>query len=175
MPIVPKAPEAETRRATAYRSGGGGGGDRSNLRLVVYGPGTFTAYPLPPAGTLTLGRSATADVPIDDPQVSRQHARLHVGEVMELEDLGSANGTKCRNLPLAPNERRPLGPGDVFAIGASLLVVQVGAGPLFLWTEGAFRERLQRECADAAAGAHQLALFHVVTDEVTPAPPLVVR
>src|SRR3954462_5878277 len=109
MPTAPKTPEAETKRAPAYRSGGGGGGgavDRTHLRLVVYGPGTFTAYPLPHTGALTLGRSANADVMIDDPQASRQHARLPVGEVMELEDLGSANGTKCRNLPLQPSERR---------------------------------------------------------------------
>jgi two-component system response regulator AtoC len=173
MRTVPKTPEAETRRATAYRSdGGGAAADRTSLRLVVYGPGTFTAYPLPPAGALTLGRSNTADVLIDDPQASRQHARLHLGDAIELEDLGSANGTKCRNVALAPNERRPIAPGDVFAIGASLLVVQAGAGPLFLWTESAFLERLQRECLDAERAGGELALFHLATDEVTPAPPV---
>ncbi|MCU1279864.1 MAG: uncharacterized protein JWM53_3410 [bacterium] len=170
MATAPKAPEAETRRAAAYRPGGGG--DRTNLRLVVYGPGSFTAYPLPPAGTLTLGRSTSADVLLDDPQASRLHARLHLGDAMELEDLGSANGTKCRNVPLPPSERRPLSTGDVFAIGASLLVVQAGAGPLFLWTEGAFTDRLARECADAAAAHRALVLFHIATDEVTPAPPV---
>ena len=59
-----------------------------------------------------------------------------------------------------------------FAIGASLLVVQAGAGPLFLWTESAFSERVQRECVDAASGHRELALFHIATDEVTPAPPV---
>ena len=164
------AREAETRRAAVYRGSDSGGGDRSNLRLVVYGPGSFNAYPLPPAGTLTLGRSTSVDVPIDDPQVSRQHARLHVGGTLEVEDLGSANGTKCRNEPLAPHERRPIGPGDVIALGAWLCVVQTGSGPLFLWTESAFVERLQRELGDAARTQRELVLLHLAVDGVAAAP-----
>jgi two-component system response regulator AtoC len=165
---VPDAREAETRRAAVYRSEGGG--DRANLRLVVYGPGSFNAYPLPHAGTLTLGRSTSVDVPIDDPQVSRQHARLHVGATLELEDLGSANGTKCRNEPLAPHERRPIAPGDVIALGAWLCVVQTGSGPLFLWTDHAFVERLQRELGDAARTQRELVLLHLAVDGVAAAP-----
>ena len=166
---MPDAREAETRRAAVYRSDGGGG-DRTSLRLVVYGPGSFNAYPLPHAGTLTLGRSTTVDVPIDDPQVSRQHARLHVGGTLELEDLGSANGTKCRNEPLAPHERRPIAPGDVIALGAWLCVVQTGSGPLFLWTDSALVERLQRELGDAARTQRELVLLHLAVDGVAAAP-----
>lgn len=45
-------------------------------------------------GTLTLGRSRQCEVPIADPSVSRQHARLRIqaAEIV-LEDLGSSNGT----------------------------------------------------------------------------------
>jgi two-component system response regulator AtoC len=156
--------EAETKRASVYRSSN----DRGDRRLVVYGPGTFAAYPLPARGTITLGRSTSADVNIDDPQVSRRHACLYLDAGVELEDLGSANGTRCRNLPVASHERRAINPGDVIAIGASLLVVQAGAGPLFLWTAGSFLARLARECADAARGSRELALLHVSSD--TPEP-----
>ncbi|HEY2743783.1 MAG TPA: sigma 54-interacting transcriptional regulator [Polyangia bacterium] len=166
---MPDTREAETRRAAVYR-GDGGGGDRASLRLVVYGPGSFNAYPLPPAGTLTLGRSTSADVPIDDPDVSRQHARLHVGGTLEIEDLGSANGTKCHSVPLAPHERRPIAPGDVIALGTWLCVVQTGSGPLFLWTESAFVERVQKGLADAARSQRELVLLHLAVDGVAAAP-----
>jgi DNA-binding NtrC family response regulator len=152
-----------------YR-GGGDGGEPPILRLVVYGPGGFNAYPLPRAGTLTLGRSTTADVPIDDPQVSRHHARLHVGATLEIEDLGSANGTRFRDAPLPPNERRPVAPGDVIALGAWLCVVQTGSGPLLLWTESAFGERVERELAEAARAQRELVLLHLAVDDVSAAP-----
>jgi DNA-binding NtrC family response regulator len=109
-------------------------------------------------------------VPIDDPQVSRQHARLHVGATLEVEDLGSANGTKCRNEALPPHERRPIAPGDVIALGAWLCVVQTGSGPLFLWTESAFVARVQRELGDAARTPRELALLHLAVDGVSAAP-----
>ena len=136
----------------------------------MYGPGGFNAYPLPRAGTLTLGRSTSADVPIDDPQVSRQHARLHVGATLEIEDLGSANGTRFRDAPLPPNERRPVAPGDVIGLGAWLCVVQTGSGPLFLWTESAFVDRVQRELAEAARAQRELVLSHLAVDDVAAAP-----
>ena len=162
------ARDAETRRAAVYR--GADGADGTDLRLVVYGPGGFDARPLPRSGSLTLGRAPDADVFLDDPLVSRHHARLHVGRTLELEDLGSANGTQCRNVPLSPHERRPVVPGDVFAVGAWLCVVQVGSGPLFLWTENAFAERVQRELADAARTSRAVALLHLAVDAAGAAP-----
>jgi two-component system response regulator AtoC len=160
-------PEAETRRASVYRPRAS---DRAERRLVVYGPGTFAAYALPLRGTFILGRSAQADVNIDDPQVSRRHACLHLGEAIELEDLGSANGTRCRNVPVAAHDRRPIQPGDVIAIGASLLVVQAGAGPLFLWTAESFTARLERECAAAARERRAFVLLRVAVDAGSAAP-----
>ena len=162
------ARDAETRRAAVYR--GADGADGADLRLVVYGPGGFDARPLPRSGSLTLGRAPDADVFLDDPLVSRHHARLHVGRTLELEDLGSANGTQCRNVPLSPHERRPVVPGDVFAVGAWLCVVQVGSGPLFLWTENAFVERVQRELADAGRASRAVALLHLAVDAAGAAP-----
>ena len=46
------------------------------------------------AGEYTIGRDAAADVVLDSATVSRYHARLRVsGAGVELEDLGSKNGT----------------------------------------------------------------------------------
>ncbi|MCT1478937.1 FtsK/SpoIIIE domain-containing protein [Microbacterium sp. p3-SID336] len=43
-------------------------------------------------GTIVLGRDESCDVVIDDPLVSKKHARLEIGDRVELIDLNSANG-----------------------------------------------------------------------------------
>jgi hypothetical protein len=46
-----------------------------------------------PAGDTLIGRSAACHVTIEDPLVSRQHARIHIrGGRATIEDLGSRNG-----------------------------------------------------------------------------------
>ena len=53
----------------------------------------FADFPLQP-GDYVLGRSSECDLAILDPTISRQHARLRVGEAMiQVTDLGSRNGT----------------------------------------------------------------------------------
>ena len=66
----------------------------AGLRLYVTGAHAFTSHPLPASGALTLGRGADCDIAIDDTSVSRLHAVLHVGAVLEIEDRGSHNGTR---------------------------------------------------------------------------------
>ncbi len=48
---------------------------------------------LPERGTLTLGRGEECEIRIVHRSVSRRHAVLHLGPVLQLEDLGSSNGT----------------------------------------------------------------------------------
>ncbi|WP_299050515.1 FHA domain-containing protein [uncultured Nocardioides sp.] len=73
------------------------------------------------AATLSIGRSRTSDVFLDDPLVSRQHATLELGAMQPvLRDLGSFNGTHV-------NGRRiqgpvPLSGGDEVAIGNQTFV-----------------------------------------------------
>ena len=43
-------------------------------------------------GSTIIGRTAPADIVLEDPLVSRQHARLEVGTHIEIVDLNSANG-----------------------------------------------------------------------------------
>lgn len=64
---------------------------------------------------LIIGRSATADVVLDDRFLSREHARLfRDGERLMVEDLGSYNGTFLNDTRLtAPAELRP---GDVIRL-----------------------------------------------------------
>lgn len=89
--------------------------------LVVGGPCTGRRLLVPSDGTwVELGRQAEALLP--DPFVSRRHvrARLGSGERIEVEDLGSANGSWVRGARL--DGATPLGPGDALEAGSSLLV-----------------------------------------------------
>lgn len=68
---------------------------------------------------LVLGRIAGCDIVIDDTKASRRHARiLSSGGVVEVEDLGSSNGTLLNGKPV---QKRVLRDGDVIQIGATSL------------------------------------------------------
>lgn len=58
---------------------------------VRSGPDAGREFALP-AGHSIIGRGAGADVELSDPLVSKRHARLEVGQSIELVDLNSANG-----------------------------------------------------------------------------------
>ena len=60
---------------------------------VVDGPDSGQDFPLR-KGSNQIGRSRrNCDVVLSDPQVSKEHLRINVGDVLELIDLGSSNGT----------------------------------------------------------------------------------
>jgi two-component system response regulator AtoC len=80
--------------------------------------------PLTGAKRYLLGRAPECDVVIDDPSVSRQHARLIAGNRFSLEDLGSTNGTAVMGRKLAPGERAGLTFGEVFEVGSATLLIQ---------------------------------------------------
>src|SRR5262249_54527917 len=47
-----------------------------------------------PGARLVVGRAPASPVPHDHPHTSRRHAPIHVGDPMEVEDLGSTNGPR---------------------------------------------------------------------------------
>jgi hypothetical protein len=62
-----------------------------------------------------VGRDVSCDLTIEAPRISRQHAVLHLhDDFVELEDLGSSNGTWCQGLRV---ERRKLVHGDEVQFG----------------------------------------------------------
>lgn len=77
---------------------------------------------------LTMGRVAGCDVVIDDTKASRRHARIVMqGGVVEIEDLGSSNGTLLNGKPV---QRRVVRDGDEIRIGATTIVyVERAAAP----------------------------------------------
>lgn len=66
----------------------------------------------------TLGRSPENEIVLADPLVSRQHARLVLGEGLAIEDLGSLNGTFVNGERVG---RTTLAPNDAIVIGETKL------------------------------------------------------
>jgi two-component system, NtrC family, response regulator AtoC len=91
--------------------------------LLVVASGVTSSYPLEPNARLLIGRAKHADVRIDHPSVSREHAALEVGSTVCIRDLGSANGTRVRGAMLDTETSLAVAPGDVIDLGEVLLVV----------------------------------------------------
>ncbi|MFM1871707.1 MAG: hypothetical protein RL398_1129 [Planctomycetota bacterium] len=76
---------------------------------------------------LTLGRVSGCDVVLQDGKASRRHAKIVVeAGVVELEDLGSSNGTLLNGKPVT---RRVLRGGDEIQIGATVITYVEGEAP----------------------------------------------
>jgi len=147
-------------------------GSSSGYYLLVMGPELFTTYPLPPTGTLTIGRAENAEVRLADPLASRLHARLHVGDALQIEDLGSANKTRVREVPLSPGERLTIAPGEAIAIGSTILMVQQRLPPRvrLVRPHGYLEARLEEECARSEMTRDPFALVRLhVEGELSPA------
>jgi transcriptional regulator with PAS, ATPase and Fis domain len=114
------------------------------LELIVSHGGDRQVYSLPKSGHVELGRSETCTVRLDHSGISRHHVRLYIGSQLEVEDLGSANGTwlfRCSTFDtsdetaqanmdrrLTAGERVPLAPGDTLRIGPMLIELRRIAG-----------------------------------------------
>jgi hypothetical protein len=93
--------------------------------LVIH-QGSAAGSEHPVDGELILGREdGTADLVLDDPGVSRRHARvLPENGAVIVEDLGSSNGTYVNGERISgPVE---LGAGDEVQVGATVLGVEGG-------------------------------------------------
>ncbi|MFJ6939509.1 FHA domain-containing protein [Streptomyces sp. NPDC101132] len=95
---------------------------------VVAGPDAGGVHLLH-GGQIRIGRSADADVPLDDPDVSRLHCAVTVSEDgrVTVADLGSTNGTTLDGTPLGTRPV-PLPPGALLRVGESTLRLRP-AGP----------------------------------------------
>jgi len=75
-----------------------------------------------PEGEIIIGRDMTCALRFNDSTVSRKHLRLiRAGDHVEVEDLGSSNGTQVNHLPL--DGRMALHDGDLIDVGAYRLKV----------------------------------------------------
>jgi DNA-binding NtrC family response regulator len=118
----------------------------SPYALYVLAGGKLASHRLPDRGVIRVGRAAHNDIVLDDPSVSRNHARIHVGDAFGVEDLGSSNGTRVgtrhaergpagpedtsetRTYRVEPHSIMPIAPGDAVHVGSVLLVVRPQSG-----------------------------------------------
>jgi two-component system response regulator AtoC len=91
--------------------------------IVAMWPGGTLAKELPEGARVTVGRSRTCDIVIDHTSVSREHVAFHGGRPVQVEDLGSTNGTAVAGLQIPKDTRVPVERGQVVSIGAAVLVV----------------------------------------------------
>jgi len=96
--------------------------------LLVAGEGYFGTYALVKGTTLVVGRDPVSDVPLDHPKISRRHAYIHIGDTIEVEDLGSTNGTRVAGRRLAGGERTVLETGKNLQFGPFVALVLHSAG-----------------------------------------------
>jgi two-component system response regulator AtoC len=112
----------------------------AHYELVIHERRQVMRVRLPVSGCVVIGRSGDCDVRLDDGSVSRLHAKLHVGVVPELEDLGSRNGSRVFNgvttfeniaegaagegSRLTKGKRAPVGPGQAFRVGKVVCFLQ---------------------------------------------------
>jgi pSer/pThr/pTyr-binding forkhead associated (FHA) protein len=91
-----------------------------SARLVMkFGATPNQEYPLDGRTITIIGREPINDIPLNDPEISRRHARIDFdGGRYLLEDLGSTNGTYLNGRRLT--EPAPLKNGDVVEFGESI-------------------------------------------------------
>jgi transcriptional regulator with PAS, ATPase and Fis domain len=141
--------------STLVRSSGksGDGGSSIPRRLMVGTGQNVTTHMLPEEGTLTVGRAPEASIRVEDPSVSRLHVRLHVGPLLRVEDLGSANGTRIGGARLLAGDLTLIPPGQVVEIGSSwMMVANAPLGGSTMRSEAAALEISVATAAAASSG-----------------------
>ncbi|MCU6480117.1 FtsK/SpoIIIE domain-containing protein [Arthrobacter sp. A2-55] len=92
---------------------------------VMAGPDMGREFALP-LGTSYIGRDFDVDVRLSDPMMSKRHARITVGETVEIADTGSANGIMMDGIHIS---RAVLGSSDEVTLGETAIsVVGLGRG-----------------------------------------------
>jgi hypothetical protein len=91
---------------------------RAALRIVA-GPGRGREIRLDPGQALSMGRSQTNELVLEDEAISGQHCRVrHEDEGWVLHDLGSTNGTRVNERRV---DRHRLKGGDLISLGETSL------------------------------------------------------
>ncbi|MFC1705932.1 FHA domain-containing protein [Planctomycetota bacterium] len=100
---------------------------RAAMLEGMTGRAAGSTYYLAESDIWLMGRGEYADIPVIDLNVSRHHCELYwEGEVLRLNDLGSANGTLVNGDPV---EERSLRPGDLVILGISVFRVDLVDSP----------------------------------------------
>jgi DNA segregation ATPase FtsK/SpoIIIE, S-DNA-T family len=109
----------------------------ARLRITA-GPGSGQTFDLH-KGPNVIGRQANCEVTLDDLMVSRKHARVIVGDQIEIVDMNSANGVQIADELV---DHATLGPRDKVLIGDTEIVVERTAPPS--WSAGQVNTEFNR-------------------------------
>lgn len=114
-----------TQLSEQFGTPGASRGPAAATLRVLSGPDVGREFPLP-SGTSYIGRGRDADIRLTDPLTSKRHARITVGETVEIVDTNSANGLLMDGLPVT---RATLNSSDTVALGdTTVSVVSLGTG-----------------------------------------------
>ncbi|MDE3207124.1 MAG: FHA domain-containing protein [Acidobacteriota bacterium] len=91
---------------------------------VVSGPDAGKEFRLP-AGASVIGRGRDCEIRLQDPLTSRRHAKIHVGDVIQIFDLGSVNGILIGD---TQTDNTILRHGDTVQVGQTVISVQMEPG-----------------------------------------------
>src|SRR5690625_7621219 len=80
---------------------------------VLSGPEAGREYPLP-SGSSVIGREGDLDIRIADPMLSKRHARINVGDSIEIVDMRSSNGVVIGGEQV---QRAVIGPAAAVLLG----------------------------------------------------------
>lgn len=122
------------------------------VRLIAEGgPYEGRIFDLPPLQEIAVGRAVDNDLVLDDPSLSRKHAKLRRlgGGRLDVADVNSANGTYVNGRKV---DRAQLGPGDTLRFGE--LIFRLDGGGMMPRAAGA-----ALPAAAAAPKTVQIAFF----------------
>ncbi|MCB9837841.1 MAG: SpoIIE family protein phosphatase [Phycisphaeraceae bacterium] len=122
---------------------------RIPLRLKKVSGPPIEPLEVAPTGRIVIGRSSGSEVQLNDPMISRRHARIGFsGGDWIIEDLGSRHGTEINGVRLPANSPSPLADYDQVSLGPWTFSVRTSAdkavGESTIGTSGTGGERVER-------------------------------
>ncbi len=118
--------------------------------VLIFTKGPRTGERLEPEGELVIGREGAA-VTIEDSELSRRHAAVRPVEGgIEIEDLGSLNGTFVNGQRITAPTR--LAGGDSVKLGQSVLELEGASAPATVMSAAPTPAAAPQAAAPAASG-----------------------
>jgi S-DNA-T family DNA segregation ATPase FtsK/SpoIIIE len=102
-----------------FNAPGANRGPAAATLRILSGPDVGQEFSLP-SGTSYIGRDRDVDIRLTDPLTSKRHARITVGESVEIVDTNSANGLLMDGLPVT---RAILNSSDTVTLGETTVTV----------------------------------------------------
>jgi FHA domain len=121
--LLPVFPAAIPNRTGTKGAGSESEGPLEISQFLQFAP-PWAATQLSQTQVTSIGREPGAELPINDPTVSRRHAQIAcIRQRYMLHDLGSKNGTFVNDTRLKPDEVWMLNPNDRIRFGKGMTYI----------------------------------------------------